>query len=173
MSSATYQRGSATGNIFCSESHKRAVAQEPAASLPQQTKIFGATNPTHFTWNNFSRKCQPLLTGKATENKISVPRELCSVSHPLQKQPSRKAKCCVFYLNTSMAFPGGNCTTSSQESTPTDFPFHSSAMLLFYRHKDEGTSLMHRKATAVAASPAEMHLFLKLIPCTPQRVLQA
>lgn len=51
--------------------------------------------------------------------------------------------------------------------------FYSSAMLLFHIHKDEGTGLTHRKATAVAPSPAEMHLFLKLIPCTQQQVLQA
>lgn len=49
MSSATYQRGSATDNIFCSESHNRAVAQEPAASLPQQTKNLRSnpSNPLH------------------------------------------------------------------------------------------------------------------------------
>lgn len=51
------------------------TAQEPVASLPQHAKIFGATHPTHFTRNNFSRKHQPLLPGKTTENKISMPCE--------------------------------------------------------------------------------------------------
>lgn len=56
--------------------------------------------------------------------------------------------------------------TNSQESISTSSAFCSSAMLLFHIHKDEGTGLTHRKATAVAPSPAEMHLFLKLIPHT-------
>lgn len=103
--SATCQRNRATDTFFYLESYNRPIAQEPVASLPQQTQ--------QSLWSNWSnqlnkeqlRQKMPISSSRQgnREQKLHALWTLLSFTS-FKKNPNQVVKWnTVFYLNASMA----------------------------------------------------------------------